>query len=69
MTAPVACVIAQQYSSAIFASLRLHSSRGKIGARFKNVILIFLLFFKFRESKTAYHETTNVGECLYIHNP
>jgi len=34
---PAACVIAQQYSSAKFVSLRLHSHMEKFGARFKNV--------------------------------
>jgi hypothetical protein len=40
-----AFVIAQQYSSATFVSLPLHSSQEKkIGVRFKNVISIFFTF-------------------------
>ena len=31
---PAACVIIQQYSSAIYVRLRFHSSRQKLGARF-----------------------------------
>jgi hypothetical protein len=35
---PAACVIAQQYYSAAFASLRFHSRKEKLGARFKDAI-------------------------------
>jgi hypothetical protein len=44
---PIACVIAQQYSSAIFISLRSHSRTEKFGVRLKDVTfqpLFFLLF-------------------------
>jgi len=39
---PTACVVAQQYSSITFISLRFQNRKEKIGACFKNVI--FLLF-------------------------
>jgi hypothetical protein len=35
---PAASVIAQQYSSAIFASLLFHSRKKKFGALFKDLI-------------------------------
>jgi hypothetical protein len=38
---PLACVIAQQYSSAIFVLLRFHSSKEEFGPRFKNIICTF----------------------------
>ena len=52
MTAPAACVIAQQYSFATFVSLRFHSShyhKEKFGASFKNAATsVFLLVLKLR---------------------
>jgi hypothetical protein len=42
---PVVWVIAQQYSSAAFVSLRLHSLKKKLGARFKNVTVSIILLF------------------------
>jgi hypothetical protein len=47
-TAPAACVIAQQYSSAIFVSRRFLSRKEKFGTRFKN-----LIFLKLRKSEIA----------------
>jgi hypothetical protein len=41
MTAPVDCVIAQQYPSATFLSLHFHSRKKKFGACLKNVIVSF----------------------------
>ena len=40
-----ACVIAQQYSPATFVSLCFHFRKGKFGARFKCVTVIFYLFY------------------------
>ena len=31
---PAACVIAQQYSSAMYVRIRFHSNKQKLGARF-----------------------------------
>jgi len=39
---PTTCVIAQQYSSATFVSLRFHSCKDKFDTRFKNVIIFFM---------------------------
>jgi hypothetical protein len=41
---PVACVIAQQYSSAIFFPLRFHSRFEKFGPSLKNVISFFFFY-------------------------
>jgi hypothetical protein len=38
---PPASVIAQQYSSATFGTMRFHSRKEKFGVHFKNVILFF----------------------------
>jgi hypothetical protein len=38
---PVACVIAQQYSSTSFVSLRFHYHKEKFGALLKMVLLRF----------------------------
>jgi hypothetical protein len=45
MTCPANRVIAQQYSSATFISLRFHFCKETFGARFKNVTIsiLFLL--------------------------
>jgi hypothetical protein len=44
---PAACVIAQQYSSATFVSLRSHPRREKFGSFLKNsTILIFINVFQ-----------------------
>jgi hypothetical protein len=44
---PVTCVIAQQYSSAIFVSLRSHLRREKFGSFLKNyIIVIFINVFQ-----------------------
>jgi len=44
---PAYSVIAQQYSSTAFVSLRFHSRQEKFGTLFKNVILsIFFCFLK-----------------------
>jgi hypothetical protein len=45
MTAPAACVIAQQYSSATFILLVFHSRKEKFGALFSKVIIS--IFFTF----------------------
>jgi hypothetical protein len=39
-----ACVIAQQYSSAIFVLQRFYSRKKKFGVRFKDVISFFYFF-------------------------
>ena len=44
---PVACVIAQQYSSAMRVSLRFHCRKEKSGAHFQIVTIPSLFFFKF----------------------
>jgi hypothetical protein len=36
---PVACVIAQKYSSATFLSLRFHSGKEKFGSHYRTVII------------------------------
>jgi hypothetical protein len=41
MTAPAACVIAQQDSSSTFFSLNFHSSKEKLGVFFIRVTSIF----------------------------
>jgi Na+(H+)/acetate symporter ActP len=46
MNAPSVCVIAQQYTSATFISLRFHSRKVKFGARFKNITISNFYFFK-----------------------
>jgi hypothetical protein len=38
---PATCVIAQQYSSPTFISLRLYLRKENFGARFKSVIISF----------------------------
>jgi hypothetical protein len=48
MTHPVTCVIAQQYSSHKFNSLRFNSRKAKYNGRFKKVIIS-----KFNSIKTA----------------
>jgi hypothetical protein len=46
MTRPAACVIARQYSSAIFVSLRIHSGNEKFSVRFKNFTISVFYFLK-----------------------
>jgi hypothetical protein len=41
---PDACIIAQQYSSAIFISMRFHSRKEKFDARLKNFIISICCF-------------------------
>jgi hypothetical protein len=48
-----ACVIAQQYSSAIIVSLRSHSHNEKFGENLKNVTSSFIAFKKMRKSEIA----------------
>jgi hypothetical protein len=43
---PAACVIAQQYSFAIFSSLHCHSRKEKSSALFKNFFIQVFLYFK-----------------------
>jgi hypothetical protein len=50
MTAPAACVIARQYSSSTFVSLRFRSRKEKFDTRFKNAVISFLPFLKMRKS-------------------
>jgi hypothetical protein len=51
---PAACVIAQQYSSAIFVSLRFHSRNEKIRYAFRNYYYFnFSLILKLRKSENA----------------
>jgi hypothetical protein len=64
------CIIAQEYSSAVFVSLRCLSHKEKFGACFKNVtISIFFYFFKnysslkLRDLKVS----CSVMECLTIY--
>ena len=54
MTAPPS-VIAQQYSSATFVSLRFHSRMEKLGARLRHVTsgILSLLFKKLRFSRVV----------------
>ena len=40
-----ACVIAQQYSSATLVSLRFHSRKEQVDARFKNIVILFVVTF------------------------
>jgi hypothetical protein len=49
MTAPAACVIAQQDSSSTFVSLRFHSRKEEFGPRFKKRYLNLLLVSKLRK--------------------
>jgi hypothetical protein len=42
---PASCVIAQHYSSVTFVSMRLHSGNEKLGAPFKNVIVLVCFAF------------------------
>ena len=60
-----ACVIAQQYSSTTFVSLRFLTRKEKLGARLKNVIVKFFTFLKLRKSEFSYIEIADVGVCLY----
>jgi hypothetical protein len=46
MTAPTACVIAQQHSSATFVSLRHRYPQGRIRRAFQSYYYGFLLFLK-----------------------
>jgi hypothetical protein len=48
---PAVCVIAQQYSSSTFVSLRFHSRKEMFGALFQNRYLVFS--FKLRKSQIA----------------
>jgi hypothetical protein len=50
---PVACVVAQQYSSATCVSVLFHYRTEKFGARFKNPISICLLLLNLGKSETA----------------
>jgi hypothetical protein len=47
---PTACVIAQQYSSGTFVSLRFHSSQEKFGALAETLLHLPSLFLKNFES-------------------
>jgi hypothetical protein len=60
---PIACVIAQQYSSATFVSLRIHSRKEKFGARFKIVTILFL-FLNIVGLKLRNLKLRGVGECI-----
>ena len=67
---PVACVIAHQYSSATFVSLRLDPHR-KRNAAFLKKCYCFNLFFTFQNSgnlqwNKPYLELSWVEECLYL---
>jgi hypothetical protein len=42
---PAACVIAQQYSSTNFVSLRFLSRKEKMGPLFKIIIIVILVIF------------------------
>jgi hypothetical protein len=54
MTAPAECVIAQEYSSFTFVSLRFNSQHGKNSARVKDVIIsTFFTSLKLRKSEIA----------------
>jgi hypothetical protein len=44
MNRPIACVIAQQYSSATSVSLRFHSRKGTLDAPFKYVTSFYFTF-------------------------
>jgi hypothetical protein len=60
-----ACVVDQQYSSAIFVSLRFHFDKEKIRCPFKKgyyYIILILLFFKLRKSEIVYPQNAEVGE-------
>jgi hypothetical protein len=43
---PADCVVAQQYSSATYVSLRLHCRKAKFVARFRNIVCSISLLFK-----------------------
>jgi hypothetical protein len=59
---PDACVIAQQYSSATFVSLRFHSRKEKFGALYENVtISIFKLFLNFVSPKMCNFKLRKTG--------
>jgi hypothetical protein len=45
---PASCVIAQQYYSATFVSLRLLFRKKKFGALLKTLLLLFFAFKKLR---------------------
>ena len=65
MTAPTPVVIAQQYSSASFVSLRFLSCKEELGAHSNNpTVFSFTFFFKLREPEIA-----QFGECLYGTEP
>jgi hypothetical protein len=51
---PRRCVVAQQYSSATFISLRFHSRKEKFGRLYKNVIFFSIFIFKFACLKLRY---------------
>jgi hypothetical protein len=68
MKRPTASVVAQQYSSATFVSLLLLSRKEKLGATFKSIISIFLLFFNFPSLKLCNLKFELAGECLYVFN-
>jgi len=53
---PTACVIAQQYSSATFVSLRFQYRKEKIRALFKNIFSVFYFIKNVRMSETAHNE-------------
>ena len=57
---PVACVIAQQYSSSTFVSLRLDPHQKRSAALFKNTIAsIYFLLLKIPELSNALGPTLN----------
>jgi len=51
MQSAAACVIAQQYSSAYFVSLRFHTRKEKFSALLKNIIIQSFTLLKLRKSE------------------
>jgi hypothetical protein len=60
MAAPVARVIAQQYSSTTLVSVRFHSRKDYFSARLKNIIPLFFSLLNLRKSEIASLETATV---------
>jgi hypothetical protein len=67
---PIACVIAQQYSSATFVSLRLEPHQKRKAAIFENAIAsIYFLLLKIPELSNGighYIQLSCFEDCLYL---
>jgi hypothetical protein len=66
---PASCVVAQQYSSTTFVSLRVHTPKEQFGTVFKYFIIIiiiisFLFFFSLRNFRKLWVGVGVGGVCM-----